>query len=251
MVGRTVFDHFAQVEEGGVVGDAAGLLHIVRDHDHGVMFFEGEGEFFDARGGNRIEGRGRFVHQKDFGAGREGACDAKALLLAAGDTKRGFFEAIFHFVPNGRLAKARFYDFIEIGLFRDAFETRAVGDIVVNAFRERVRLLEYHADLATKHDGIDVAVNVHAREENFAGDAATVDEVIHAVQRAEKCGFPATGRSDERGDAVSFDVEGNVFQRLEIAVVQAHGAAGKADVRINRDTACQCRVSDGDVLDHN
>ena len=100
---------------------------------------------------------------------------------------------------------------------------RAVGDVVIDGHREGVRLLEHHADaLAQDVDVHLVLVDVHAVELDVAGDAAALDEVVHAVQAFQKRGFAAAGRTDERGDLLFRDVDIDIFQRMEAAIVQVH-----------------------------
>ena len=83
--GGAVLDELAQVEEGGVVGDADRLLHVVRhDHDR-VVLLELVDQLLDLRGGDGVERRGRLVHQQHLGLDGERARDAQALLLAAGE----------------------------------------------------------------------------------------------------------------------------------------------------------------------
>ncbi|PAV92986.1 hypothetical protein WR25_06722 [Diploscapter pachys] len=82
VAGRAAFDQLAEVEEGGALGDARGLLHVVRDDDDGVATAQFVDQLLDARGGDGIERAARFVHQDDFGFHRDGAGDAQPLLLA-------------------------------------------------------------------------------------------------------------------------------------------------------------------------
>ena len=63
----------------------------------------------------------------------------------------------------------------------------AVGNVVVDAHGEGVRLLEDHADLAPQ------LVHVHGRREDIlsvifdlALDAHARDQIVHAVERLEK-----------------------------------------------------------------
>ncbi len=76
-------DELAQVEERRVVGDARRLLHVVGDDDDRVVLVELVDQLLDVRGGDRIERRGRLVHQQHLGLDGERARDAEALLLAA------------------------------------------------------------------------------------------------------------------------------------------------------------------------
>src|SRR5215217_3893234 len=67
-LGGVEFDQLAHVEERGVVGDARGLLHVVRDDDDGVAVLELVDELLDLRGGDGVERRGGLVHQQHVGA---------------------------------------------------------------------------------------------------------------------------------------------------------------------------------------
>nr|WP_255515049.1 hypothetical protein [Quadrisphaera sp. INWT6] len=91
-----------QVDQGAVLDDPTGLEtgHGVGHRDHGVHLVgdEQDGELEvvaelleqpdDARGGLRVEARGRLVGQQHARAQREGAGDADALALAAGQLVR-------------------------------------------------------------------------------------------------------------------------------------------------------------------
>src|SRR5438552_17383620 len=89
VVGGAELDHLAgpllvHQHEGGEVGGTGRLLHVVRhDHDR-IPLLEFLHEFLDAQRGDRVERRGRLVHQDHFGLDRERAGQAQPLLLAAG-----------------------------------------------------------------------------------------------------------------------------------------------------------------------
>src|SRR5205085_8577886 len=59
-------DELAEVEKRRMVAHARRLLHVVRDDHDRVALFELVNELFDARGRDRIERRGRFVHQENI-----------------------------------------------------------------------------------------------------------------------------------------------------------------------------------------
>ena len=63
-------------------------------------------QFFDARGGDRIERRARLVHEDDFGRDGDRAGDAEPLLLTAGETGARLVETILHLVPQAGLLQA-------------------------------------------------------------------------------------------------------------------------------------------------
>ena len=83
-VGRARFDHQALVEEQDTIGDVAGELHLVRDHDHGQTFLSQlahHAQHFFAQFG--VERAGRLVEEHHLRFHGQGAGDGDALLLAA------------------------------------------------------------------------------------------------------------------------------------------------------------------------
>ena len=80
-------------------------------------------------------------------------------------------------------------------------DAEAVGNVVIDGFRERIGALENHTDAAAKVDDIE-RVNLLAIEKNFADDARVAYRFVHAIERTQECGFAATGRADERSDFV-------------------------------------------------
>src|SRR5262245_27502715 len=75
-------DELAEVEERGEVGDARGLLHVVRHDRDRVGLLEREQQLLDLGGRDRIERGAGLVEQQHLGLDRERARDAEALLLA-------------------------------------------------------------------------------------------------------------------------------------------------------------------------
>ncbi len=105
------------------------------------------------------------------------------------------------------------------GLLLDPEQAGAVGHVVVDGLRERVRLLEDHPDPpADLHRRDGRVVQVDAVEQDGALDAGRLDEVVHAVEAAEQRGLAAAGRADEGRDLVLHDVEPHVAHGAEVAV---------------------------------
>ena len=75
-------DQAPKIKEGGVIGAAAGLLHVVRDDDDGVLLLQLPDQLFHFGGGDGIERGAGLIHQDDLGLDREGARNAETLLLA-------------------------------------------------------------------------------------------------------------------------------------------------------------------------
>ena len=69
--------------------------------------------------------------------------------------------------------------------------------------------------MTAKNDRIDIFVRINTSQKNLPFHAAGRDEVIHAVQRAQECRFPAAGRPDERGDLVLFNAKIDALQCLK------------------------------------
>lgn len=102
----------------------------------------------------------------------------------------------------------------------ETVDTRAVGDVLINRLRKRVRLLEHHADAGTQFHDVDLLiVDIVGIERDLAGDPATVDRVVHAVQGAQESGFTATGRADKCSHRVFADIEVHVVKRALFAVI--------------------------------
>ena len=82
----SLFHHFAKVEEGGFISDTLGLLHVMGNHDHRVIFLQLHSQFFDMGGGNGVQGGGGLVHEEYFRFYCQSAGNAETLLLTAGKT---------------------------------------------------------------------------------------------------------------------------------------------------------------------
>ena len=153
------------------------------DDDDREILLQLQGEVLDLRGGNRVQCGGRLIHEEDIRLDRECTGDTETLLLSTGQTECGFSETILQLIPDGRLTKRGLDDLIELLLVADTVCTWTVGNIVINRHRERIRLLEHHADALTKCIDIDILlIDVLTIEEDLTVDTAALDQVVHAVQ---------------------------------------------------------------------
>src|SRR6478736_4277423 len=109
LVGFAELDQFAQIHEGGLVGDARRLLHVMGDDGDGVVLRQLLDQFLDLGGRDRVERRAGLVEQDHLGPHRHGAGDAKPLLLAAGERQAGGVELVLDLVPQ-RTATQRLFD---------------------------------------------------------------------------------------------------------------------------------------------
>src|SRR5262245_21678442 len=69
-------DQLAEIHEGGEVGDARRLLHVVGDDHDRVVLLELVDQLLDLGGGDRVERRARLVEQDHLWPHRHGARDA-------------------------------------------------------------------------------------------------------------------------------------------------------------------------------
>ena len=193
-------------EEGGHVGDARCLLHVVRDDHDRVLALELVHQILDPRRRDRVERRRRLVHQDHVRLDREAAGDAEALLLATGEAERRFLQPVLDFIPQCGTAKRPLDPPIEAGL--EAQHARPERHVVVDRLRERVRLLEDHADPPPHLDRIDAgAVEILAVVEDRAPHLCVRDQVVHAVEAADQRALAAARRPDERRHRVLVHVE--------------------------------------------
>ena len=192
------------------------------DHDRKILL-QLQGEILDLRGGDRVECGGRLIHEQDIRLDGQCTGDAETLLLSTGQTECGFSETILQLIPDRRLTKRGLDDLIELLLVADTVRTWTVGNIVIDRHRERIRLLEDHADPLTKCIDIDILlIDVLSIEEDLTIDATALHQVVHTVQRLEQRGLATAGRSDEGRDLIRRDVQIDVMKRVECAIVQIH-----------------------------
>ena len=206
-----------EAEERGHLGDAGGLLHVVGDDHERVLLLQLVHQVLDRLGRDRVERRGRLVEQDDVGLDGDRAGDAEPLLLAAGEAERRPLEPVLDLVPD-RGAPERLLDAV-VEVVLHAEDAQAVGDVVVDRLRERVRALEDHADPAAHLDRVDAgAVEVGAVVEELAVDPRARDEVVHPVQAAQERRLAAARGADQRRDRVPVDLERDAADRERRAV---------------------------------
>jgi hypothetical protein len=128
---------------------------------------------------------------------------------------------VFDFLPQGHLGQAALGDLHQRPPAFDPVMLRADHYIIVYAHREDVGFLEDHADLFAEGNDVGLLiVDRFAVEDDVPLHTAAGDQVVHAVEDAEKGGLAAAGRSDDRRDRARRDVERDVSQSVEIAVIQ-------------------------------
>lgn len=99
-VGVASFHHLAQQEERRLIGDTQGLQHVVGHHDHRVALLQLADKLLNLRRGNGIQSACGLVEQQHLGLHGQGASDAQALLLTAGQAERVLFQGDLHARPR-------------------------------------------------------------------------------------------------------------------------------------------------------
>ena len=161
------------------------------------------------------------------------ASAAEALLLATGERERAPLEAVFHLIPKRRPGEGPLDALVEA--LAHAEHAWSPRHVVVNRLRERIRLLEDHADPAADGDGVDAgAVEVLAVVQDLALDAGTGNHVVHPVQAADKGALAAAGGPDERRHVIAVDLESHVFHRRVLAVEHGEVAHVEDDLAPRR-----------------
>ncbi|MCY1179736.1 hypothetical protein D9M73_201500 [compost metagenome] len=108
------------------------------------------------------------------------------MLLTTGQTQRRLVQAVLDLVPQRRALECPLDGFVEHALLVDALDAQAVNHVFVDGFRERVRLLEHHADATTQLGHVfALAIDVVAVQVDLAFNAAAVNQVVHAVEGAQ------------------------------------------------------------------
>src|SRR5207247_2540844 len=78
-------------------------------------------------------------------------------------------------------------------------------------------LLEHHPDAAAHNHRLDAfGVNVFTEKADVSFDARFGDQIVHAVQRTEKGGFPATARTNDSRDGARANLHRNTFEHLPL-----------------------------------
>ncbi len=145
---------------------------------------------------DRVERRGGLVEQQDLRLHRNGAGDAEALLLAAGERQAALMELVLHLVPERGSAQRLLDAHFQLAGGDALVEADAEGDVVVDRHREGRRLLEDHADLGAEQVQVLTGIeDVVAVDQHFAGGALAGIELVDAVQDAQQ-GRLAAARRD-------------------------------------------------------
>jgi hypothetical protein len=129
----------------------------VGDDDDRVVALELGDELLDLQRRDGIQGGARLVHEDHLRLDRDGAGDAQALLLAAREADAGLAQAVLDLLPQPGAAQRTLDALLDVP--PPPGQPQAGRDVVEDGHgRERVRLLEDHADRPAHGDDVDAVV---------------------------------------------------------------------------------------------
>ena len=188
-------------------------------HDYCVPLLQLQGQLLNTGGGDGVQGRGGLVHQQDLGPHSQRPGNAQPLLLTAGEPQGALFQSVLHLVPDGCIPQGLLHDLIQLFFRGGPVGTGTVGNVIIDAHGEGIRLLEHHADVPPQGAHVHVLIeNAAAVIAHLPGNPHRGDQVVHAVQGFQKGGLSAAGGPDEGRDVLFGDGHVDPLQGMGISV---------------------------------
>ncbi len=188
------------------VGNAGRLCEVVSDKSHRqIPFCQVADEGFDARRSVFVEGRGRLVHQQNFGSANKSTRDAYALPLSDRQRRR---------VPvEEGSVKSHGIERLDLGTVIDEVET--VREIGADASVEEDRGLEDHPDPLAQRGGIEGS-DVGAVEQDLSGK-----RFLEPVQAAKETRLPGTRGTYDGGNQAALETRIHIAEHPATSALQA------------------------------
>ena len=114
-------------------------------YNYSILFFQIYYKVFNLRRRYRVKSACRLIHKKNIGFNCQGTSYTKPLLLSSRKSEGRFFQPVFRFIPYSRASQRPFNYIIKLCLVSYTMRSGTIGNIVVNAHRKRIGLLEYHS----------------------------------------------------------------------------------------------------------
>ncbi len=202
---RGVSDDSPIFEKNDARGEEERFAKIVGDKDDGLAETAREGAEFALKlgAGDGIESTKGLVHQENGRVGGEGASDADALTLAAGEFVRSAMAVLCRFKTDKQKkfadtgGCARGIPFFEGGDERDVLGNGEMG--------EKTCVLNYIADAPAQTDGIPIGRGA-ATDDDLAGGGNE-----EAIDQSQKGGFAAAAAAQEDKGLAGSDGEADVI----------------------------------------
>src|SRR5262245_18760520 len=119
-----------------------------------------------------------------------------------------------------------------------------VSDVFEHRHRERVRLLEYHADAGSQRDRIDAGtIDVHTVDDDFSPNPGARDRIVHPVETTQECRLAAARWTNERHHSPFENLDRDALERVLLAIVNVHVFRAHLDGGADwRPFAVQCEI---------
>ena len=158
--------------------------------------------------------------QDHLGLHGQGARDAQALLLAAGQADAGGAQAVLDLVPQAHGAQGVVHAVLQVAAAH-ARQLQPGGHVVVDGHGGKgVGLLEHHADVAAHGGHVHAgAVDIHVVEQHRALHAGAGRQLVHAVDAADERRLAAAGGADDGRHPVGDELDVDVLEHVGVAVV--------------------------------
>ena len=153
-------------------------------------------------------------------------------------------QPVLHFFPQAGALQRAVHDLVELdAVAREPVDARPVGHVLVDRLRERIRLLEHHADArAQLHHVLLLVVDVLAVEQDGSFDARARNRVVHAIEAAQERGLAAARRADHGQHLVLGDVDAHLLDGMLLAVIHVDVAAAENRIVDGRCCRRSCRA---------
>src|SRR5690606_29611072 len=208
---RALLDNPSLIEEQHAIRHFASEAHLVRDHDHRHaaqrQFLHHVEHFLDHL---RVKCRGRLVEEHDLRLHRQRPRDSHPLLLPARQLA-GILVALLR--DADALQQLACLGFGSVLLPVTHFHRREHDVLQHREMREKVELLEHHADLAA--NGGDVAYVV-AQFDTIDDDLAFL-MFLKPVDAANERRLARTGWADDNDHLTRIDIDRDIAQDVKFA----------------------------------
>ena len=194
---------------------------------------------------DRVEGGAGLVEEDDLRLYGQEPRDAEPLLGFVGQKEGGLFHLVFEVFPEADGPEAPLHDLL-VALLLYSVDGQAVDHVLIHGERERVGPLEDHPDPPPQIDDVE-RFQRRVVDQDAAVDPHALHEVVHAVEAAQQGRFPAPGRADEGRNRIPVDLEIDVLQGMERAVIEVDVFRASA-VRPSAETFSLIRISPGHSL---
>ena len=120
------------------------------NHYDRVFLLQFHEEVFHGLARYGVEGTGRLVGQEIVRLYGQAAGQTQTLLLTAGEFVGGRVQTVLHLIPQAHCLQIVLHHEVKLTLAAHTVDATAVGDVVVDAHRQRTGSLRHQSDVAAQ-----------------------------------------------------------------------------------------------------